>query len=377
MENARVVDFLKPISKKWDLAKLRGCIPEEQVQAVCKIPVSLSNASDNLGWHHTNSGKYTVKSGYFQRRKSFARTRSNSASSSFTPSKSMWTRLWNSCTNPKVRTFMWRAARNWLTCKENLCRRKCSPNPTCPLCENAVETVEHMLFHCPWSRAVWFGSGKHHWILSKSIVAMDKWLKDLLCGCLSKETSSMDVETIFQLCWAIWKARNKWVFSRKVSKPEEVIEQARATSIDYLQAVCDRVKRPSPDRVERPSLRPPWKDRWSPPPTSVIKFNCDRAFKSSRNLAAFGFVARDSGGRAQVWRCGRVMISSALAIEAWALRIACSVAKQWEDQEVIFESDCQALINCIKDPKVQCPWEIGAFVTDIWEWARTRKWTFG
>lgn len=139
-------------------------------------------------------------------------------------------------------------------------------------------------------------------------MAVDKWLEDLLCGCLSKETSSMDVETIFQLCWAIWKARNKWVFSRKVPKPEEVIEQARAADVGYLQAVCDRLK--------RPSLRPPRMDRWSPPLTSVVKINCDGAFKSSRSLAAFGIVARDSCGRAQMWRCGRVMISSALAIEA-------------------------------------------------------------
>lgn len=149
IEPARVIDFIKPISKEWDKEKLRTCILEEQVQAVCRIPISLSKTTDNLIWWHTNSGKYTVKSGYFERRMKISKSMPSSASSSFTPSKTMWTKLWGALTVPKVRMFMWRAARNWLACKANLFRRKCAPNPLCPICENASETVEHMLFHCP------------------------------------------------------------------------------------------------------------------------------------------------------------------------------------------------------------------------------------
>lgn len=75
-------------------------------------------------------------------------------------------------------------------------------------------------------------------------------------------------------------------------------------------------------------------------------------------MAAFGIVARDSGGLAQLWRCGRVMLSSVLAIEPWALRIACAVAVEMNFPVVIFESDCKNLISCINDSKVQVPWEI-------------------
>lgn len=192
--------------------------------------------------------------------------------------------------------FMWKAVRNWVACRENLVRRKCISSPICPICESASESIEHLLFHCPWSRAVWFGSGMAFWILQKEIVAVDKWMEDMLCGCLAKETNREVVGAIFQMCWAIWKARNNFVFNGKKLVPSDVIEEAGKANVDYLQAVWTDLERGSPrsNQVER----------WSPPPLSVIKLNCDRAFKSSRSSAAFGILARDNGGSAQVWRCG-------------------------------------------------------------------------
>lgn len=47
----------------------------------------------------------------------------------------------------------------------------------------------------------------------------------------------------------------------------------------------------------------------------VIKFNVDGAFSSSRGTAAFGIIAGDGSGVAQLWCCGRVQVSSACVIE--------------------------------------------------------------
>ncbi|KAI8536539.1 hypothetical protein RHMOL_Rhmol10G0265200 [Rhododendron molle] len=129
--------------------------------------------------------------------------------------------------------------------------------------------------------------------------------------------------------------------------PARVIEQAGLANVDYLQAVWKGLEEglPRPSRVVR----------WLPPPSSVIKINCDGAFKSSRSLAAFGIIARDSGGSARTWRCGRTMVSSALSIEAWALRIACVMAVQENFQIVILESDCKNLVSCISDSTSKCP----------------------
>lgn len=72
------------------------------------------------------------------------------------------------------------------------------------------------------------------------------------------------------------------------------------------------------------------------PPTSFIKFNCDGAYSSSRSIAAFGCLAKDSGGLSQFCRSGKVRAPSALFIEAWTLHIAWGIA--------VFESDCRMVI---------------------------------
>ncbi|KAI8537122.1 hypothetical protein RHMOL_Rhmol09G0001000 [Rhododendron molle] len=109
---------------------------------------------------------------------------------------------------------------------------------------------------------------------------------------------------------------------------------------------------------------------------SLLKINCDGAYKSSCSFAAFGVIVRDHSGSAQVWRCGRVKESSALAIEAWALRIACGLAIEYNFPAVIFESDCKCLIEIISGSNSNGCWEIQVIVEDIKSWAKERRWSF-
>ncbi|KAI8528203.1 hypothetical protein RHMOL_Rhmol12G0132300 [Rhododendron molle] len=242
------------------------------------------------------------------------------------------------------------------------------PSPICPICDAEPETVEHTLFRCPWTRAVWFGGGKSFWTTDLVITSTSKWLEDLLCGNMAKETTMEDMAAIFYQCWAIWKSRNAFIFSGKPLNPKETIEDASLGVRDYLFALFKGPKTSTPRQVRE--------NRWTPPPSSVVKFNIDGAFKSSRSLAAFGVIARDSGGTAQFWCMGRTIATSAISIEAWALRIACSVAMELDISEAIFESDCLELINCFKDSNSSGPWEIRTIVEDIKEWANSRNWSF-
>jgi len=215
---------------------------------------------------------------------------------------------------------------------------------------------------------VWFGSNKAYWIFHKEVVAVDKWMEDLLCGDLAKETRKEDVGEIMQICWAIWKARNDFVFNNKAVNPEEVIEHASRDNRDYLAAVCMGAGRVIARQVGC--------SRWEAPSHSCLKINSDGAFNSSRGLAAFGVIARDSGGSAHWWHYGRVKVSSAIVIEAWALRIACAMAEERNINGAIFESDCISLVNSVNDASVECLWEIAVIVEDIRVWASKRHWTF-
>lgn len=365
--NTKVADFVDFSTLAWDQEKLQGLVLEEELREIQKIPISFTNRADKLIWRHTSSGSYTVKSGYLQAAKKM-RPISNQPSSSFSPSKEMWTRLWNIPTIPKVRLFMWKVVKNWIACKENLFRKKCAHNPLCPICEEENESIEHILFRCPWTKTVWIGSGKAFWTQTHPVVSADKWMEDLLCGSLAKETDIDTVGALFQLCWAIWKARNEWVFNGIKPKPEEVIYRASIANSDYLLAM-----------FSSPTVLPTCKERsgkWVPPLPSVVKFNIDGAYNSSRSSAALGIVARDRSGSALVWRCGKVIASSAIFTEAWALRIACQLAMEMGFSEVVFESDCLELITCLHSGNSAGPWEIRAVIDDLKFWSSSFKWSF-
>lgn len=155
-----VADFIDHQTKGWDREKLSRIIPAKEVQKVCKIPISLSDSKDKLIWCHSKIGGYTVKSGYEKWITTKTKTAASIPTSSFTPLSAMWKKLWNFETLPKIRLFMWKSTKNWIACRVNLVKIRCTSNSLCPICEKESETIEHLLFHCPWSRAVWFGKGK-------------------------------------------------------------------------------------------------------------------------------------------------------------------------------------------------------------------------
>ncbi|KAI8530479.1 hypothetical protein RHMOL_Rhmol11G0062100 [Rhododendron molle] len=166
---------------------------------------------------------------------------------------------------------------------------------------------------------------------------------------MAKKLIPDKIGLLFQMCWAIWKTRNDCIFNSNSPRPEKTIGLAFTANSDYLQAVF---KGSSEGRRHKSVVRI---GKWTPPPPGVTKFNCDGAYSSSRNKAAFGFLARDSGGSALVWRAGQVVALSASFVEAWALRIACGMAVDMGITEALFESDCKVLIDCINSDNAQGP----------------------
>lgn len=141
------------------MEKLRNYVNEEVVKAILKIPTSISKGPDKLVWSHSKTGLYSVKSGYFQARKG-NQSRLSIPSSSYSPSKSMWSRLWTIPTPPNIRIFMWKVVQNWIACKQNLFHMKCGQNPLCSICEAEGESIERTLFRCYWTKVVGLGVEK-------------------------------------------------------------------------------------------------------------------------------------------------------------------------------------------------------------------------
>ena len=60
-----IVDFLMDLTlRNWNSQALRALVDPQDVKIVKSIPLSRTQMVDRDGWHFTNNGKYTVKSGY-------------------------------------------------------------------------------------------------------------------------------------------------------------------------------------------------------------------------------------------------------------------------------------------------------------------------
>ena len=110
---------------------------------------------------------------------------------------------------PKVCTFLWRACSNIFPTRGNLHRRKMQVEPTCGLCCQCIEIVEHVLWDCPLARNVWalsIGKIQKCTNVAPDFYSLFKWMNDKL--------NQQELEQWATVSWAIWNARNKFCFEK-------------------------------------------------------------------------------------------------------------------------------------------------------------------
>ena len=120
LKDAKVVDLIDTVSKKWDVHLLQGLFNPQEVELIMSIPLCRSYVEDKLVWPFTPSGTYTVKPGY--------RFLVNENSVNSTPMNSnqndgVWKLIWALSVPNKVKNFVWRSCRDALLIKYNLRRR--------------------------------------------------------------------------------------------------------------------------------------------------------------------------------------------------------------------------------------------------------------
>jgi hypothetical protein len=67
--------------------------------------------------------------------------------------------IWSSLTPKKCKIFAWLALHNRLSTKDRLVRKGLIDSTVCPFGCNSEESLDHMLFHCPYASTIW---GKFH-----------------------------------------------------------------------------------------------------------------------------------------------------------------------------------------------------------------------
>jgi hypothetical protein len=104
--------------------------------------VELNNSPDNVVWRWTPTGQYSASSAY----KAF-----HAGLPLFPCGKTIW-KTW---APGKCKIHIWLAMQCRLWIADRMRRRGISSHTSCPLCEQDLETADHLAVGCVFAREVW------------------------------------------------------------------------------------------------------------------------------------------------------------------------------------------------------------------------------
>ena len=145
IEVTRKVESLFSNEGQWDTNVLTQLFPPNDVRRIQTLMPG-SSADRNI-WAFTDHGSYTVKSAYWLRANRES-SRVSARSTAEQASVALKKKVWKIPTLPKIRVFMWRALSGALVVADRLNSRGLNVDQTCKLCNNVLESINHVLFQC-------------------------------------------------------------------------------------------------------------------------------------------------------------------------------------------------------------------------------------
>ncbi|XP_008240710.1 PREDICTED: uncharacterized protein LOC103339206 [Prunus mume] len=311
----QVCEIMDKVNHSWRVDLIDSYVSRETIDIIRCCPIGNSDGCDRRVWPWTSNGDYTVKSGY---RRIHAQKRireGEGGSTSHVVQKEVWQSIWKIVTLPKIRVFLWRLLNDAISTRWNLFKRKIVNSPLCPICGQLEETVEHLLFLCPWTQAVWFGAPLSYRVNLQGFSTFDKWLLEVLS---LKDMGKKEIMNLFSMisftCWEIWKSRCNFIFKGYLIDPIVTIDRTMRAFREFMGVktrpeVSIWVAPPDPLRQT---------SRWMPPEVNFLKINFDGAWQLNFFKAGLGvIVGNEEGlfcwGLATSFRCSAALVAEAAA----------------------------------------------------------------
>ncbi|XP_074352290.1 uncharacterized protein LOC141691450 [Apium graveolens] len=206
----------------------------------------------------------------------------------------------------------------------------------CPVCNEAADTIMHILVQCKIAKACWqvFNAGTN---IEGALKFID-WLAGILEG-QSKNSKAK----ILTLCWSIWRSRNdlvwhnkRWTILRIVAKVWEYLSQWNAAqNRGYSVPLI-------------PTVEGDEATTWVKPQHDTVKITVDASIFQNLGMAGAGIVARNHDGHLILAKsiCSPDVMNPTLA-EAMAVKEALSWAMEMGWSSITVESDCMVVIQLI------------------------------
>ncbi|GJT73640.1 RNA-directed DNA polymerase, eukaryota [Tanacetum coccineum] len=159
----------------------------------------------------------------------------------FLPSSDVETR-WVKFIPIKVNVFSWRARRDRLPTRVNLSRRGVLlDSHLCPLCNAAMEDVQHVFFRCDVARVV-LRKICRWWDLDwQEICSFSDWDAWFLSFWLSSRLKSILEGVFYVAWWRIWRLQNQLVFDASPPNRSTIFDDIVSWSFLWCSSRCNRV----------------------------------------------------------------------------------------------------------------------------------------
>lgn len=277
LRDGKLHQFFNEARDGWNEQKLREEMVDEDVDKILRIKISSSATIDMLGWHYTEHGLYTVKSGYWlsthlPMEEGFQPTFGNT---------DLKRRIWKTRMPSKLHHFLWKTLSRSLATGSNLKRRHITTDDLCRRCCQEPETEKHLLFDCSYAQAVWRDSGIDNRILIDPLASLEEKIE--ACLQCSLHTRLAHLQNLpFWIMWRLWKNRNILIFQRKHIDWRWVLNQARRDAQEW--------KDNSSESMQRREQVHHGRNCWKRPRRGWLKCNVDSSFINSQTPCKAGWI---------------------------------------------------------------------------------------
>jgi hypothetical protein len=198
-----------------------------EVARICDLleDVHLTSEPDTFAWHLTNDQVYSAASAY--------------GAMFFGSSTPLGAKhIWKTSAPPRVRFFFWLLMHGKCWSSDRSFRHGLQSTNTCILCDQGVESMDHLLLGCCFSREVWSIclSRLHllHIIVVVEQPVMQWWLR---VQRLAPKAVRRGFDSLFFLVgWFLWKERNGRTFDSVSSTPAQLAARIFDEAADWSLA---------------------------------------------------------------------------------------------------------------------------------------------
>ncbi|CAA7041153.1 unnamed protein product [Microthlaspi erraticum] len=339
----RLKDLLLEGGTDWNTELIEAMFPHEEAQLMKEIRPGGEGTKDGYTWDFTRTGQYSVKSGYWCAEK--IQKEKQGTKEVDQPSLDALFQLgWKTETSPKVQHFLWRCLKNIIPVAGNLKDRHISREGKCERCHIGNETVNHLLFTCPYARLLWASSPipappQGEWSSSPYTNLYEAFTLSW-----AKQEQAKLQKLVPWILWRLWKNRNAFVFQGKDYSVQETLQRVQEDAEEWARSREEENKGQQQPRTSTP------RDKWKRPKEGWIKCNSDGAWPKEGAKCGLGWVMRNQEGKV-MWIGAKAIPKTRTVIEAEleALRWAMRFLRRFNYRKIVFESDSKELINMINE----------------------------